>query len=206
MSLPRFLPVLVLASVLTACSGDKAAQQKQAAAPPPPEVGVVTLKSETVTLTRELPGRANPYLVAEVRPQVTGIVERVTLRTTTLRDSNGDVHIVASGDIRMVTNKTKGYSRVVLDVGFPHSLPLDRAFELLEGIGAEAAADPAIASDLLEAPEVVGIEAIEEHQARLRLSAKVRPARTTAVTRRIRYLVLSMFEREGLEVPSKPSA
>jgi membrane fusion protein (multidrug efflux system) len=70
------LPLVFLASVLAACSGDKAAQQQQAGTPPPPEVGVVTLKSETVTLTRDLQGRANPYLVAEVRPQVTGIVEK----------------------------------------------------------------------------------------------------------------------------------
>lgn len=40
-----------------------------------PAVTVVTLKSEPVTLTRELPGRTNAYLVAEVRPQVTGIVK-----------------------------------------------------------------------------------------------------------------------------------
>ncbi len=137
---------------------------------------------------------------------VNGTVERVTLRTTTLRDSNGDVHIVASGDIRIVTNKTKGFSRVVLDVGFPHTLALDRAFELLEEIGAQAAADPDIAPDLLEAPVVVGIEAIEEHQALMRLSAKVTPARNQVVARRMRYLVLAMFEREGLEVPSRPSA
>ena len=46
-----------------------------AAAPPLPEVGVVTLQAETVTLTRELPGRVNPFVVAEVRPQATGLVQ-----------------------------------------------------------------------------------------------------------------------------------
>lgn len=45
-------------------------------APPPPAVTVATLKAESVTLTRELPGRTSPFLVAEVRPQVTGIVQR----------------------------------------------------------------------------------------------------------------------------------
>ena len=39
---------------------------------------------------------------------VNGVVERATLRTTSLRAPNGDLHIVASGDIRMVTNKSKG--------------------------------------------------------------------------------------------------
>jgi len=41
---------------------------------PPPQVTVVTLKAKPVTLSRELPGRTNPFVVAEVRPQVTGIV------------------------------------------------------------------------------------------------------------------------------------
>ena len=41
---------------------------------PPPEVTVVTLAAQAVTLKRELPGRVSPYLVAEIRPQVTGIV------------------------------------------------------------------------------------------------------------------------------------
>jgi membrane fusion protein (multidrug efflux system) len=58
---------------LAACS--KQAAQTPAAAPPPPEVGVVTLEAKTVTLTRELPGRTSPSVVAEVRPQVTGLVQ-----------------------------------------------------------------------------------------------------------------------------------
>ena len=62
------LPAL-FAVLVTACSSD---------APPPargkPEVTVVTLQPESVTLTRELPGRVSPFLVAEVRPQVGGLV------------------------------------------------------------------------------------------------------------------------------------
>ena len=66
--------VPLAAVLLAACSGEKAAQAP--AAPPPPEVGVVTLEARTVTLSRELPGRTSPFLVAEVRPQATGLVER----------------------------------------------------------------------------------------------------------------------------------
>jgi len=43
--------------------------------PPPAEVTVATLQPQTVTLTRELPGRTSPFLVAEVRPQVGGIIK-----------------------------------------------------------------------------------------------------------------------------------
>lgn len=66
---PVFLPMF-LALLLGACAKE---------APPPqqgvPRVHVVTLKAQPVELTRELPGRTNAYLVAEVRPQVTGIVK-----------------------------------------------------------------------------------------------------------------------------------
>ena len=41
-----------------------------------PQVTVVTLKMQPVTLTREFPGRTNAYLIAEVRPQVSGILKR----------------------------------------------------------------------------------------------------------------------------------
>jgi membrane fusion protein, multidrug efflux system len=67
------VPGVVIAATLAACTQKPPA----APAPPPPaEVGVVTLQSQTVTLTRELPGRTSPYLVAEVRPQVGGIIKR----------------------------------------------------------------------------------------------------------------------------------
>lgn len=69
----RVLPgLMAIAAVLTACGGKEPAPQGPGAVP----VTVVTLAPESVTLTRELPGRASPYLVAEVRPQVNGIIEQ----------------------------------------------------------------------------------------------------------------------------------
>ncbi|CDI02515.1 component of acridine efflux pump [Candidatus Competibacter denitrificans Run_A_D11] len=70
----RCLLSLSLWFVLAAYS-EARAQGAAPPAPPPPAVTVVTLKSESVTLTRELPGRTNPYRVAEVRPQVSGIIK-----------------------------------------------------------------------------------------------------------------------------------
>lgn len=62
---------LAAASLLAACSGGAAPQ-----GPAAQVVTVVTLKAEPVTLTRELPARINPHLIAEVRPQVSGIIEK----------------------------------------------------------------------------------------------------------------------------------
>lgn len=70
----RVSPVLSLSFVvlLAACSGDPPAAP-QAGGPVP--VTVVTLETQPLTLTRELPGRTNPLRIAEVRPQVTGIIK-----------------------------------------------------------------------------------------------------------------------------------
>ncbi len=69
------LAVLIASSLMLAACGKK---DDQAAGPPPtPEVTVVTLKPQSVVLTRELSGRADASQEAEVRPQVGGIVERL---------------------------------------------------------------------------------------------------------------------------------
>lgn len=65
------VPALTLSSLLAACSAPPPSAQ-----PPAAQVTVATLKTESVALTRELPGRTTPFLVAEVRPQVSGIVKR----------------------------------------------------------------------------------------------------------------------------------
>jgi membrane fusion protein (multidrug efflux system) len=62
--------LLAAALVLGACA------KQDAGPPPPPEVGVITLQPRAVAITDQLPGRTTAYRVAEVRPQVTGIVQR----------------------------------------------------------------------------------------------------------------------------------
>jgi membrane fusion protein (multidrug efflux system) len=69
--------VLFAASVaLAGCHGGQASAPPNMAQRPPAEVGVVTLKTEPVTLTTELPGRTSPYRIAEVRPQVNGVIQK----------------------------------------------------------------------------------------------------------------------------------
>jgi membrane fusion protein (multidrug efflux system) len=64
------LTVAAVALLLAACG------QEQGGPPPPPEVGVITIQPRKVDITDELPGRTTAFRVAEVRPQVTGIVQK----------------------------------------------------------------------------------------------------------------------------------
>jgi small conductance mechanosensitive channel len=133
---------------------------------------------------------------------VTGVVERVTLRTTTLRATNGDVHIVPSGDVRLVTNKSKGWSQVAVDAGIAYSTPVDRALEVLEQYCAELASDPEIADHLMEPPKVAGITAFQDHQYLARVTVKVLPSSDSKpIERRMRRTLRQVFEREGIQPP-----
>lgn len=72
----QLFSVVFLMSGLLALSG---CGKKQQGPPPPmgpPEVGFVEVKPQRVALTTELPGRTSPYLIAEVRPQVSGIIQK----------------------------------------------------------------------------------------------------------------------------------
>lgn len=66
---------LTLGGLLAACSDHKEGAPPPGGGMPPAEVAVVTLQPQTVTVARELPGRTTPFLVAEVRPQATGVVK-----------------------------------------------------------------------------------------------------------------------------------
>lgn len=71
MRLTRILPFAVLALIGAGC-GRKAAPPTM----PPPEVATVTIAPQTVVLTTELPGRTAPFLIAEIRPQVNGLIQK----------------------------------------------------------------------------------------------------------------------------------
>lgn len=70
--LPALLAALACGLALTACNRQPPAAQT----PPPPEVATVTVAPQQVLLTTELPGRTSPYRIAEIRPQVNGLIQK----------------------------------------------------------------------------------------------------------------------------------
>lgn len=75
-SLPAALSAVALGVTLAlaGCSRGAESAAQAPAAPPPPQVGIVEVAPSNVTLSTELPGRTSPFLIAEVRPQVGGII------------------------------------------------------------------------------------------------------------------------------------
>ena len=132
---------------------------------------------------------------------VDGVVERVNLRTTVLRDVYGVVHVVPNGEIRVLSNKTKGWSRAVLDIGVGYGEDPDRVIGILEDEARQVAEDPVFGALLLETPTVPGVESFGDSAVTIRMMARTRPLKQWDVARELRRRIKKRFDREGIEIP-----
>ncbi|HEY8372302.1 MAG TPA: mechanosensitive ion channel family protein [Pseudonocardiaceae bacterium] len=133
--------------------------------------------------------------------EATGVVEAVGLRVTTVRDINGTVWYVRNGEIMRVGNSSQGYAVAVVDLPVSHSTNVASAIELAGKVAAEATQQAPLAEDVLESPEVLGVEKVTEESVTLRLTVKVRPGRQWAVQRALRARIKSAFDEAGIEPP-----
>ncbi len=132
---------------------------------------------------------------------VTGQVERITLRVTGVRDADGVVHIIPNGEIKVVSNLSKGWSRVAVDVGVPYREDLDRVTKALDAAARDLAADPECGRLILGPPAVLGVESFAESRMMMRLVARAEPLAQDKVARELRRRIKLALEREGIAIP-----
>jgi moderate conductance mechanosensitive channel len=132
---------------------------------------------------------------------VSGLVEKITLRTTVLRDVEGAVHIVPNGEITRVTNLTKAWSRAVLHIGVAYREDVDRVMDVLRDLLREFHADPEWGPLLLEEPVVPGVESFADSAVVIRVMAKTLPLKQWDVARELRRRIKNRFDAEGIEIP-----
>jgi moderate conductance mechanosensitive channel len=133
--------------------------------------------------------------------EATGTVEAVSLRTTRLRDINGVVWHLPNGQIQRIGNKSQGWSRALLDVSVAYSTDLDQAKKVIEACAAELRHDPSFSVDVLDEPEVWGVEELGPDGVAVRLSVKTRPAAQWRVARELRARLKVALENAGIEIP-----
>ncbi len=133
--------------------------------------------------------------------EATGTVETVGLRVTTLRDVNGTVWYVRNGEILRVGNSSQGYAVAVVDLPIAHSSDVKTAQEVAGTVATEAACREPLSSDVLEEPEMLGINQITSDTITLRLTAKVRPGQQWSVQRKLRAEIKRAYDVEGIKPP-----
>ena len=132
---------------------------------------------------------------------VSGTVERMTLRVVVLRDVHGVVHIVPNGEIKKVSNLTRTWSRVVLDVGVAYKEDTDRVMEVMREVGGTLWEDPDWRPLLLDPVEVPGVESLGESAVNVRITVRTLPLKQWDVARELRRRLKIRFDREGIEIP-----
>ncbi|MCK4409404.1 MAG: mechanosensitive ion channel family protein, partial [Candidatus Eisenbacteria sp.] len=145
----------------------------------------------------------NQYNVGDVikAAGASGLVERITLRATTLRDHEGNVHIIPNGTIDVVTNKTRQWSRFVLDIGVAYKENVDEVMGVLKEIGDELAADPKFASMITAPLEVLGVQDFADSAVVIRVMFTTQPVKQWTVGREFRRRVKNTFDAKGIEIP-----
>lgn len=131
---------------------------------------------------------------------VTGAVEHMTLRATELRDIYGTVHIIPNGEIRIVANKSRDWSRAIVDVSVTYAEDVDTAVQTLQQIGQEMYEDEEIQGLLQEHAVVTGVEGLDDWAVRLRIMVKTLPNAHFEVQRYLRRQIRLTFAEKGLEL------
>lgn len=132
---------------------------------------------------------------------VQGVVEKMNLRFTQLRDVQGEVHFIPNGEFRVVSNLTRGWSRAVVDVAVDYGTDLDRAVAALRELAAELQVDPHFGRLLIEPAEVLGVENLAESSVSIRVFLKAWPGKQHEVAREFRKRVKGRFDALGIQIP-----
>jgi small-conductance mechanosensitive channel len=129
---------------------------------------------------------------------VSGMVEDMNLRVTVLRDTDGAAHFIPNGEIKLVSNLAKEWSRAVINVGIAYTEDVERVLGLLRQVGEQLSKEPSWASYILDSPQVLGIESFEQTQITIRVLIKTRPLRQWEIGREYRRRVKIAFDEKGV--------
>lgn len=132
---------------------------------------------------------------------VGGVVEEVKLRTITLRDLAGNVHVVPNGVIDKVKNMTKVYSFSLMEIGVAYREDMDEVMAVLEEIADELQADPAFGIDILAPLEMLGVDQFADSAVIIKCRIKTKPCQQWRITREMNRRIKKTFDAKGIEIP-----
>ena len=131
---------------------------------------------------------------------ITGTVEEVTLRITTMRTVNGEVVIIPNGQINQVTNLSRDWARAVVDVPLPASVDISKVNKILSTVGQDAYRDEDLRPLLLDPPTVMGVESIDVGGFSIRFVARTLPGQQFIVGRNLRARVATALQEGGVSL------
>ncbi len=130
-----------------------------------------------------------------------GLVERIEMRTITLRDLSGVVHVFQNGKINSLSNMTKEWSAMVFDVGVAYKEDVDTVMKTIKEVGEELQNDPDFTPKILEPIEVLGLDQFGDSAVVVKARFKTRPGEQWTVGREYRKRLKKVFDERSIEIP-----
>lgn len=130
-----------------------------------------------------------------------GLVEKIEMRTITLRDFSGVVHIFQNGKINTLSNMTKEWSAMVFDIGVAYKEDPELVIEIMAQVGHEMEKDPEFGPKIIEPIEVVGVNDFADSAVVIRARLKTIPIEQWTVGREYRKRLKKVFDQKGIEIP-----
>ena len=129
---------------------------------------------------------------------LSGVVEAISTRTTTIRNFNGNVYIIPNGDIRAITNMSRGFKRAIVNVPCPYEENQERIVAMVKEEMEIAARE---IEGISSVPDVMSIVAFEPNSVTLQIAVPCPVGEHWRVERDIRTRVKARFDREGIIMP-----
>lgn len=130
-----------------------------------------------------------------------GLVERIELRTITLRDLSGVTHVFQNGKISTLANMTKDWSAMVFDIGVAYKEDVDEVMKVMAEVGDDLINDEVFKLKILEPLEISGLNEFGNSALVIRARLKTRPGEQWTVGREFRRRLKIAFDKQGIEIP-----
>jgi small-conductance mechanosensitive channel len=131
---------------------------------------------------------------------VSGIVVDINLRRTVLRDFEGNVHFVSHGQIEIVSNYSRGYSRVRFKVVVGYGSDVKRVSRIIDDVGRDLAADPVYGPMIREAPHSTGVDGFRDAALDVLVEGVTEPGQQWQVAAAMRLRLKEAMDSAGIKL------
>lgn len=144
----------------------------------------------------------NQYRVGDTATlgTATGTIEKITIRTTVLRDEEGSVHYIPNGTITHSINKTMGYSKLNLSFFVDPKTDVDKLADIINKVGEKMYHDEKWSKKLLERPRFLNIGKFSETSVEVKITGKVPPTSKWNVSNELEKRVLAAFDKNQVKI------
>ncbi len=130
-----------------------------------------------------------------------GLVQDISLRKTTLRDLDGTVHHIPHGTITLVSNLSKDFARVNLDIGVAYNTNIEHLIEIINQTGNELAQDPVFKDSIITPPQFLRINEFADSAIIVKILGETRPLKQWEIAGEYRKRLKIAFDKAGIEIP-----